>query len=143
MLELYKDLIIDHGLNPRNKYTMQKYTHYARGYNHFCGDSFILYVNIINNTIKELSFTGEGCSISTASASLMSIILKDKTIEESLNIFDYFQNLIKNNINENEMYRHINVLSNVKKFPSRVKCATLIWHTFKNSFSENGGINER
>ena len=142
MLELYKDLIIDHGINPRNKYAMQKYTHHAIAYNHFCGDSFTLYINIINNKIEGLSFTGEGCSISTASASLMSIMLKNKTIEEGLNIFDYFQNLIKNDINKNEMYQTINILSNVKNFPSRVKCATLIWHTFKNSIKHNGGTNE-
>ncbi|HFL8819516.1 MAG TPA: SUF system NifU family Fe-S cluster assembly protein [Candidatus Azoamicus sp. OHIO2] len=133
MLELYKDLIIDHGLNPRNKYIMKNFTHFSRGFNHFCGDTVVIYINIINNTIKELSFDGSGCSISTASASLMTLILKDKCLDEAYTIFYYFQNLIKNKTDINNIYKDINILASVNKFPSRVKCATLVWHTFKDA----------
>lgn len=133
MLELYKDLIIDHGLTPRNKYIIPIFTHSAKGFNHFCGDSVILYLNIKNNIIEDISFDGVGCSISIASASLMTNIFKKKYITEAMNIFDYFQNLIKNTTEKEEIYSDINVLASVNKFPSRVKCATLIWHTFKDA----------
>lgn len=141
MLELYKELIIDHGLNPRNKYHMIKYTNKINAFNHFCGDSFILYLNIINNEIKDLSFEGQGCSISTASASIMTTILKKKTISEADSLFDYLKKIIHNNLELNEENAELNVLANVKKFPSRVKCATLIWNALKEIINENKGIN--
>ena len=137
MLELYKDLIIDHGLNPRNKYKMEKFTHTGIAYNHFCGDSFILYLNIVNKNIYNISFTGEGCSISVASASLMTLNLKNKNLNEALDIFNYFKHLIQNNEEKNDKYIDINILKSVNKFPSRIKCATLIWHTFKNIITIN------
>lgn len=133
MLELYKELIIDHGLTPRNKYIMSEFTTSARGFNHFCGDSVTIYLSLKNNIIENISFDGVGCSISIASASLMTNTLKKKHITEALNIFDYFQNMIKNKIDENQTYSDINILASVNKFPSRVKCATLVWHVFKNA----------
>jgi len=129
MIELYKDLIIDHGLNPRNKLKIKHYNYQGKAYNHFCGDAFDLYLFITNNIIKDISFQGQGCSISTASASLMTLSIKNKNIDYAKNLFSYFINRTKNNISENNIYEDINVLSNVNKFPSRVKCATLIWHT--------------
>jgi len=129
MFDLYKDLIIDHGLNPRNKYVLDKFTNSAKGFNHFCGDSFCLYLNVVNSYIKEISFDGSGCSISIASASLMTLSLKNKSIVESLEIFNYFKGIIRGDIECKDNLPNINVLSSVKKFPSRVKCATLIWHT--------------
>ena len=128
MIELYKDLIIDHGLNPRNNHVLNKYTHTRKAYNHFCGDSFDLYLFISVDIIKDISFSGHGCSISTASASLMTLAIKNKNINYTKNIFLYFINLIKKDIQPNKNFDDINVLSNVNKFPSRVKCATLIWH---------------
>lgn len=138
MINLYKDLIIEHGLNPRNKYIMENYTNFSKGFNHLCGDTFDLYLKIKKNKIENISFTGKGCSISTASASIMSIIIKNKTTIEFKKTFDYLKKIL-NNIeveNENEL---INILSNVKKFPSRIKCATLIWHTAQDCI-DNGKI---
>ena len=130
MLELYKDLIIDHGINPRNKYILKGYTHTAKGFNHFCGDTVNLYLILFNNYIKDVSFDGIGCSISMASASLLTLSLKNKTLDEAIKIFLYFKLLLRDDINKNEKFYNINILSHIKKFPSRVKCATLIWHTF-------------
>ncbi len=142
MLELYKELIMDHGLNPRNKYIMQYYTNTSTGYNQFCGDTITLYLNIKNDIIKEISFEGKGCSISIASASIMTTILKNKNIIESINIFNYLKNIMKNDNIKSE-YQSINILANVKKFPSRVKCATLVWHTMINiTGSKSGGTND-
>lgn len=128
MLNLYKNLIIEHGLNPRNKYIMIDYTHFARGFNHFCGDSFNIYLKIIKNNITDISFDGKGCSISTASASIMTLSIKNKSITDFEKTFDYLKKILNNKEIIND-YTNINILSNVKSFPSRIKCATLIWHT--------------
>jgi len=133
MFDLYKDLVIDHGLNPRNKYVMEKFTNFARGFNHFCGDSFNLYLNVVDECIQNVSFYGEGCSVSIASASLMTMYLKKKTLIEAKVLFNYFNLLIKNDIEINDEFHDLNVLSNIKRFPSRVKCATLIWHTLNDA----------
>lgn len=138
MINLYKDLIIDHGMNPRNKCIIKNYTHTAKGFNHFCGDSFTIYLKLNNDQIESISFDGKGCSISTASASIMTISVKNKSILDFEKTFDYLKNLLNNN-NINDNYEKINILSNVKNFPSRIKCATLIWHTTHDAIT-NGKI---
>lgn len=138
MIDLYKDLIIEHGLNPRNNYIMNDCTHHAKGFNHFCGDSFTVYLKLANNNIINISFEGKGCSISTASASIMTISTKNKSILYFEKTFDYLKNLLNNKAIDEE-YININVLSNVKNFPSRIKCATLIWHTMQDAI-KNGKI---
>lgn len=137
MLELYKDLIIDHGNNPRNKYKMCDYTHFSRGYNYLCGDQFDVYLLVKNDVIEKVSFFGIGCVISTASSSLMSIVLNNKNIKDGNDLFNYFIGIIKGRISLNNDFYELNVLSNVKKFPNRVKCATLIWHTFNSALYKN------
>lgn len=131
MLDLYKDLIIDHGVNPRNKYVMTNFTNFARGFNYFCGDKFDLYICISNSLINEISFNGVGCSVSTASASLLTFFLKNKSLIYAESLFVYFTTLIKdiNAVCYDDSYYELNVLSNVRNYPARVKCATLIWHT--------------
>ena len=137
MIELYKDLIIDHGLNPRNKSKIKKYNYVGKAYNHFCGDTFDLYLLIENNCIKDISFYGDGCSISTASASLMTLEMKNKKIEHAKFLFSYFIKMIKKEILEKQPFDDINTLTYVNKFPSRVKCATLIWHTLHDILINN------
>lgn len=136
MIDLYKDLIIEHALNPRNKYIMKNYTHQAKGFNHFCGDSFTVYLELINKNIINISFEGKGCSISTASASIMTLSVKNKSISHFEKTFDYLKNLL-NNKSIDEKHTNINILSNIKNFPSRIKCATLIWHTMHDAI-KNG-----
>jgi nitrogen fixation protein NifU and related proteins len=131
MIDLYKDLIIDHGINPRNKYIMNNYTTSTKGINHFCGDTFDLFLFIENNILSNISFYGKGCTISTASASLLSIHLKLKSLKEAEKITKDFNNIFKNNnINNPHYINDLNILSCIKNYPSRVKCGTLIWHTF-------------
>jgi len=137
MLDLYKDIIIDHGNNPRNKYIMKDYTHTFNGHNYLCGDSLIIYLKIYENNIKSISFSGAGCVISVASASLMTIVLKNKSIDSSINIFEYFKSIIVSGADINEKFSNLNVLAGVRKFPSRVKCATLIWNTFYGAVNVN------
>lgn len=131
MFDLYKDLIIDHGINPRNKFILKKFTHFSTGFNHLCGDKFDLYLYLENESLIDISFMGTGCSVSTASASLLTLLLKNKSIIFGETLFIYFINIIKdeNSICYDEIYNDLNVLANVRKYPARVKCATLIWHT--------------
>jgi len=139
MFDLYKDLIIDHGINPRNKYVLSYFTNSSTGFNHLCGDKFDIYINLKNDILIDLSFTGIGCSVSTASASLLTLLLKNKSLHFSEDLFIYFIKIIKdeNSICYDEVYCDLNVLANVRKYPSRVKCATLIWHTLAEALKIN------
>lgn len=139
MFDLYKDLIIDHGINPRNKHVLSYFTNSSTGFNHLCGDKFDIYINLKDDFLIDLSFTGIGCSVSTASASLLTLLLKNKSLHFSEDLFIYFIKIIKDekSICYDEVYRDLNVLANVRKYPSRVKCATLIWHTLAEALKIN------
>ncbi len=129
--ELYQTMIIDHGRKPRNFHKMDNATHVLEGFNPLCGDKLTLYLNVNNNTIKEVSFEGSGCAISMASASLMSEHLREKKVADAEKVFHDFHELVTNddaNINMDELGK-LTVLAGVKEFPARVKCATLAWHT--------------
>ena len=126
--ELYHEIIIDHGRNPRNFNILANANHIKEGYNPLCGDKITLYLNEKNGVIKQLAFDGCGCAISMASASLMTETLKDKTIEEAFEIFRLFILLITEGINAEPLGK-LTVLGGVCEFPARVKCATLAWHT--------------
>lgn len=139
MFDLYKDLIIDYAKNPQNKKKINQYTNIAKGFNHFCGDNFLLYLMIKQNKIIDTSYEGEGCSISLASASIMTSTIKNKNIQEALFFFDYFKKILNNKEKINNKFEEINILANVRNYPSRIKCATLIWHTMIDAI-KNGEI---
>ena len=136
--DLYQEIILDHSKNPQNFGILNQYTCTAEGNNPMCGDSLTVYVNIENNIISDVSYRARGCAISVASASIMSKIIKGKTIEEVDILFDKFHRLcIGEDIEDDEMETLI-VLSGVSKFPTRVKCATMSWHAIKEAtHSEN------
>jgi nitrogen fixation NifU-like protein len=130
--ELYQEMILDHGRHPRNCCTMSQANRQAEGFNQLCGDRITLYLEIENNRIKNISFTGSGCAISMASASLMSEILKGKNEEEANLFFKCFHSLLtdeKKNATVIKDFEKLLVFSGVKHYPARVKCATLAWHT--------------
>lgn len=138
MINLYKELIIEHGINPRNKRIIKNYTHSIKAINYLCGDEFILYLNIKDKIIDDISFDGKGCSISIASASIMTILSKKKHINAALERFNYFINLIKRDeLNELNELNELKILSNIKNYPSRIKCGTLIWHALENLLKKN------
>jgi nitrogen fixation NifU-like protein len=139
MFDLYKDLIIEHGINPRNKYVLTEFNHFSTGFNHLCGDKFDIYICIKNEILVDISFTGIGCSVSTASASLLTLSLKNKSLQHTESLFFYFINVIKDEkaICYDELYYNLNVLASVRKYPARVKCATLIWHTLVEALKNN------
>jgi len=135
--ELYQEVILDHNKNPRNYGELKEYNHYAKGHNPLCGDSIELYLDIADNTIKEIKFNGSGCAISKASASVMTTILKGKTLEDARKLFDDFHKAVTSD--PNTSYEELNlgklsVFCGVREFPARVKCASLAWHTLMNAF---------
>lgn len=140
--DLYQQVIIDHTKSPRNFGRLSPCNHDAEGYNPLCGDQLHVYLQINENGVIEgVKFEGQGCSISTASASLMTEALKGKTVDQFKEMFDAFHDMATADLSEapNEAkLGKLAVLAGVKEFPSRIKCATLCWHTVKSAI-EGGG----
>ena len=138
--QLYQDIILEHGKSPRNLGKCEGYNHEAKGYNPLCGDKVHVYLKLDNGKkVESLTFEGEGCAISLASASIMTELVKGKSFEEAKEIMDAFLNMIKNtseiqsnHLDEDEKTKLMS-LSGVKQFPMRVKCATLSWHTLNSA----------
>ena len=136
--DLYQDLILDHGRNPRNRRILTEANRHAIGHNPICGDKITVFMKLSpDGHIETVSFDGAGCAISVASASMMTDILKGKTAAEALKIFDYFHHLCTTDdiappegLGEDDRDR-LNALAGVRQFPVRVKCATLAWHTMQ------------
>ena len=133
--ELYQEIILDHGKNPRNKGKCDGYTNDAKAHNPLCGDKVHIYLNLDGGkNIKGLSFEGEGCAISLASASILTDTLKGKDLSFTKKVTDDFLNMIttKSKITLNSLsddqITTINSLSGVQEFPMRIKCATMAWH---------------
>jgi nitrogen fixation NifU-like protein len=142
--ELYQDIILDHGRHPRNYRAIGHPTHFAQGYNPLCGDRVTIYLTLDGDRIADVSFQGRGCAISTAAASLMTEVLKGKTVADARSLFAQFharatggepaelpESLVE------EMDR-LEPLTGVKAFPARVKCATLSWHALEAALKGNG-----
>jgi len=142
--QLYQDIILEHGKSPRNIGKCEGYNHDAKGYNPLCGDKIHVYLKLDSeNKVEILTFEGEGCAISLASASIMTELVKGKPFNEAKEIMNTFMNMIKNNsevksdlLNDQQKIKLMS-LSGVKKFPMRVKCATLSWHTFLSALEGN------
>jgi len=138
--QLYQDIILEHGKSPRNLGKCEGYSHEAKGYNPLCGDKVHVYLKLHNGKkVEALTFEGDGCAISLASASIMTELIKGKSFEEAKEIMDAFINMIKNtseiesNHLDEDQKTKLMSLSGVKQFPMRVKCATLSWHTLNSA----------
>tara|TARA_B100000941_G_C28336128_1_gene464222 strand:+ start:10 stop:474 length:465 start_codon:yes stop_codon:yes gene_type:complete len=135
--ELYQEIVLDHGKNPRNKNKCVGFNKDAKGHNPLCGDKVHVYLKLDNNKkVEDISFEGEGCAISMASASIMTETIKGKEFNVAKKILEHFLNMLKegsklgiNSLSEDQNTTMMS-LSGVKRFPMRVKCATLAWHTF-------------
>ena len=146
--ELYQDIILEHGKSPRNLGKCEGYNHDAKGYNPLCGDKVHIYLKLNKDKkVENLSFEGEGCAISLASVSILTDIIKGKDFITAKKIANEFLNMIKDkasinidSLNEDQTTT-IMSLSGVKKFPMRVKCATMAWHTFVSAL-EGKNIND-
>jgi len=134
--ELYQQVILDHNKSPRNFRAMENATRHAEGYNPLCGDRLDIYLIIEDGVVKDVSFKGEGCAISKASASVMTSLLKGKTVKEAEEMFENFHDLVTGKLGNNpdlEKLGKMAVFAGVQEFPVRVKCASLAWHTMMNA----------
>jgi len=130
--ELYQEVILDHNRSPRNFRAMANANRKAEGYNPLCGDQVEVYILIEGEKIKDISFQGSGCAISKASASIMTTELKGKTEGEAKALFEDVHQMLTGEVHGERGVEHFGklaILSGVCKFPARVKCASLAWHT--------------
>jgi nitrogen fixation NifU-like protein len=133
--DLYQETILDHSKRPRNCHAMADANRQAEGYNPLCGDKLKLFLKVENDIVKDVSFVGSGCAISTASASLMTESLKGKSREEALKLLDKFHNLLTTDTVVSKDLGKLVVFCGVRDYPARVKCATLAWHTLRSALN--------
>ncbi|MBI2608925.1 MAG: SUF system NifU family Fe-S cluster assembly protein [Deltaproteobacteria bacterium] len=129
--ELYQEMIVDHSRSPRNFHKLQEKAQNLEGYNPLCGDKFTIYASFKGKKISDLSFEGNGCAISTASASLMTEFMKNKSFDEAESIIAEFQRLVTGGELKGVDLGKLQVFEGVQEFPIRVKCAVLAWHTLR------------
>ncbi len=138
--DLYQEVILDHNKRPRNFRKMEDANRKANGHNPLCGDKVTVYVKMEDGILRDVSFVGSGCAISTASASLMTELLKGKTEEEAETLFLDFHDMIAGPVpSVHAGLGQLEVLAGVREFPARVKCAALSWHTVKTALEHPGG----
>ena len=142
--ELYQEIILDHGKNPRNLRKTENFNKDAKGHNPLCGDKVHIFLKLNENKkIEDISFEGSGCAISMASASLMTDLVKEREEKEVKNLVKDFLEMIKEkpelttkSLSEDEKTKLMS-LSGVKQYPMRVKCATLAWHTLTSAIKNS------
>lgn len=139
--DLYQELIVDHSRRPRNFRRLEDPTHKAEGFNPLCGDRVKVYLNLEEDIVRDVSFEGEGCAISKASASLMTESVRGKTKAEVERLFSRFHDLATGSTDADAAaLGKLAVFSGLRGFPARVKCATLAWHTLRAAFEEKAGV---
>ncbi len=139
--ELYQEVILDHNKTPRNFRVMEDANRRAEGYNPLCGDQVTVYVKFEDGIIKDISFQGSGCAISKASASMMTSALKGKTEAQAHELFESVHSMLTGGSNQQQGQPDVGklaILSGVCKFPARVKCASLAWHTVNSALHGQG-----
>jgi len=142
--ELYQEIILDHGKNPRNLRKTENFNKDAKGHNPLCGDKVHIFLKLNDNKkLEDISFEGQGCAISMASASIMTDLLKGKEEKEVKEIINDFLEMIKEkdeiktNLLKDDEKTKLMCLSGVKQYPMRVKCATLSWHTLTSAIDKS------
>jgi nitrogen fixation protein NifU and related proteins len=135
--DLYQEMIVDHGRQPRNFGKLGNANHCQAGHNPLCGDKLTLYIIEQNGIVEDVRFEGVGCAISVASASLMTEAVKGKSMHEIEHLFDQFHHLVTEGKETEMNIGKLAVFSGVAEFPVRVKCATLAWHTLKAALADN------
>lgn len=134
--DLYQDVILDHGRRPRNFRVLPEATSTAEGLNPLCGDHYTVYLKLDGDRIADVSFQGAGCAISKASASLMTTTLKGRTVAEAEDTFRRFHAMVvQGDRDQAQGLGKLAVLMGVCDFPTRVKCASLVWHTLRSALA--------
>jgi nitrogen fixation NifU-like protein len=130
--ELYQQVILDHNKKPRNFRKLEDANHSAEGFNPLCGDHLTIYIDLEDNSVKEIAFEGSGCAISKAAASMMTQAVKGKSREQAEELFNEFHSMVTGELDdetEENNLGNLRIFAGVRDFPVRVKCATLPWHT--------------
>jgi len=130
--ELYQQVILDHNRKPRNFKVLETANRQQMGHNPLCGDELTVYLEMDGDVIRDISFQGSGCAISKASASMMTMAVKGKTLAEAETIFHEFHRMVRGEMDPEIGGNHLGrltILAGVREFPARVKCASLSWHT--------------
>src|SRR3954468_6743451 len=141
--ELYQQVILDHNKKPRNFRKLENANHSAEGFNPLCGDQLTVYLNVEDDTVKEVVFEGSGCAISKAAASMMTQAVKGKSKEETEKLFQEFHSMVTGELNEETEENHLGnlkIFAGVREFPVRVKCATLAWHTLHAALNQEAQV---
>ena len=132
--ELYQEIVMDHNRRPRNFGSMTDSTATSEGFNPLCGDQITLFLKVSEDIVEDISFEGVGCAISKSSASMMTEGVKGKSVEEALTVFQAFREMItakSDGSKDSEILGDLEILKGVAKYPTRIKCATLSWHTLQ------------
>jgi nitrogen fixation NifU-like protein len=138
LTDLYQEVILDHNRRPRNFRALDEPSRTQEGYNPLCGDRLIVYVKLTGDVIADVTFQGTGCAISKASASLMTDALKGKTIVEAREMFDRFHDMVTSSPDMPAAdLGKLSVFAGVREYPTRIKCASLPWHTLKAAVSND------
>ena len=138
LTDLYQEVILDHNRRPRNFHALADPSHTAEGYNPLCGDRLTLSLQVDGDIITDVAFQGNGCAISKASASLMTDAVKGRTVAEATELFRRFHLVVTTPPDQPvEDLGKLSVLSGVREFPVRVKCASLAWHTLKAALEQH------
>ena len=138
--DLYREIILDHYRNPRNRGELPSPpAHRVEGFNPLCGDEIVVYLDLDGRTLADVKVTGQGCSISQSSASMMTEAINGKPLDEVKRLSEAFTAMMRGEESiDPESLGDLEALSGVRKFPVRVKCATLAWHTLDEALEEAG-----
>ncbi len=138
--ELYQSIILDHNRAPRNYRALEAPDRAAEGYNPLCGDQLKVWLKLDGDRIADVSFLGSGCAISKASASLMTTVVKGKTLAEAGRMFDSFHRMVTGAGGPaDDLPAKLAVFAGVREFPARVKCASLAWHALSSALRSQAG----
>jgi nitrogen fixation NifU-like protein len=141
--ELYQELILDHNRRPRNFGEMPDPDREAHGHNPLCGDRWTVALRVSDGIIRDVKFSGAGCAISKASASLMTDAVRERSVEDALSLFEKFQAVLTapmdRDVDVSEIGK-LSVFAGVREFPMRVKCASLAWHTLKAALAQENRV---
>ncbi len=145
--ELYQEVILDHNRNPRNFRKLEKPNRYSHGYNPLCGDDYEVFLSVGGERlINDASFLGSGCAISKASSSMMTSMVKGKKVDEAQGLARSFIDLITKDHGAEDSrpeFKRLKVFEGVRKFPIRVKCATLVWHALEDALKQDARARAR
>jgi nitrogen fixation NifU-like protein len=143
LTELYQEVILDHNHHPRNFTEVPEATHQAQGFNPLCGDRLTVFLEVRDGRIAKVGFQGSGCAISRASASIMTTCIQGKTPAEAIELFRRVHEMVTGEGTADAEFGELGdlaALSGVRRFPIRVKCATLAWHTLRAALEEKGAV---